>query len=346
MCRAADFAGGQVSVTSKGGSNRVSGSLSSRYQDQNLSWGGNTSNVVRQSGNTNELLGGGFGGPIKRNKTFLFGSLQVNRRLAPLASLNLADHATLLRLGASPDSVTKFINQVGALGLTGVAGNIDPESQQRSGPEPRPVRLEHGPVAHRDDQQPVSASTPRTRRASARPSCSRSAAIPIRTTARISLQVASRMGRWVNQFRGGGSINDSHSDPFLFVPVGRVTNESTLDSGQIADTTFGFGGNAGLPQHNNTKNLEVTNELSVLPGNATHRFALGLYAFGSHFNQDVTNNRYGTYTYNSLADFQDNIPSQFTRTLQPTIRDGGAWNEAVYLSDAWRPRTARRAAPG
>ena len=152
------------------------------------------------------------------------------------------------------------------------------------------------------------------------------------------------MGRWVNQFRGGGSINDSHSDPFLFVPVGRVTNESTLDSGQIAVTTFGFGGNAGLPQHNNTKNLEVTDEISVLPGNATHRFALGLYAFGSHFNQDVTNNRYGTYTYNSLADFQNNIPSQFTRTLQPTIRDGGAWNEALYLSDAWRPRTARRAA--
>ena len=139
-------------------------------------------------------------------------------------------------------------------------------------------------------------------------------------------------------------INDSNSDPFLFVPVGRVTNQSTLDSGQIAMTTFGFGGNAGLPQHNNTKNLEITNELSVLPGNADHRFALGLYAFGSHFNQDATNNRYGTYTYNSLDDFLNNIPSQFTRTLQPTIRDGGAWNEAVYLSDAWRPRTARRVA--
>ena len=33
------FAGGQVSVTSKGGSNRVSSSLSSRFQNQDLAWG-------------------------------------------------------------------------------------------------------------------------------------------------------------------------------------------------------------------------------------------------------------------------------------------------------------------
>ena len=107
------FAGGQVSVTSKGGSNRVSGSLSSHYQDQNLAFGGNTSNVFR-SGNTNEQLGGGYGGPLKRDKIFLFGSLQLNRRLKPLAALNLADDATLLRLGAAPDSVEQ-VHQPGRL---------------------------------------------------------------------------------------------------------------------------------------------------------------------------------------------------------------------------------------
>ena len=51
------FAGGQVNVTSKGGSNRVSGSLSGQYQDRNLAFGGNTGNVFG-SGNTNEQLGG------------------------------------------------------------------------------------------------------------------------------------------------------------------------------------------------------------------------------------------------------------------------------------------------
>jgi len=119
------FAGGQVSVTSRGGGNRVTGSLSSRFQNQDLSWGGNTGSTFG-AGSTNELLSGGFGGPLKRNSTSLFGSLQVTRRIAPLPSLNLADNATLLRLGASPDSVTEFITRVDQLGLTGLAGSIDP----------------------------------------------------------------------------------------------------------------------------------------------------------------------------------------------------------------------------
>ena len=38
-----NFSGGMVSVTTKGGSNRVTGSLSSGLQDKNLSWGGKTS---------------------------------------------------------------------------------------------------------------------------------------------------------------------------------------------------------------------------------------------------------------------------------------------------------------
>jgi hypothetical protein len=334
------FAGGQVSVTSKGGSNRVSGSMSSRFQNQDLSWGGSTSNVF-QSGSTNEQVGVGFGGPLKRNKTFLFGSLQVNRRLSPLASLNLADDATLLRLGASPDSVSQFTSKVGELGLTGLAGNIDPNrtNDQLHSLNRFDWNMGQSHIITVSASFGVNAQDP-----------TRIGATQLQqvggntnaTNGSLSVQVASRVGRWVNQFRGGGSINDSHSDPFLVAPVGRVTNQSTLDSGQIAVTTFGFGGNAGLPQHNNAGNVEFTSELSVLPGNATHRFAMGLYAFGSHFNQDVTNNRYGTYTYNSLADFENNVPSQFTRTLQPTIRAGGAWNEAVYLSDAWRPRSTRR----
>ena len=40
-----NFSGGMVSVTTKGGGNRVSGSLSSELQNQTLAWGGNTGNA-------------------------------------------------------------------------------------------------------------------------------------------------------------------------------------------------------------------------------------------------------------------------------------------------------------
>jgi hypothetical protein len=333
------FAGGQVSVTSRGGGNRVTGSLSSRFQNQDLAWGGNTSNAFGQ-GTTNELLSGGFGGPIKRNHTSLFGSLQVTRRLQPLPSLNIADDATLQRLGASPDSVAKFISTVNGLGLTGLAGDIssDRTSDQYSSLDRFDWNMGRTSIVTITSNLGWNTQDPTRIGSTQLPQVGGNSKT---NNGAVSLQVASQLGRWVNQFRGGASVNDSRSDPYLTAPVGRVTNESTLDSGEIATTIFGFGGNAGLPQHNNTKSFEATNEISVLPGNGTHRFALGLYAYGQDFNQDVTNNRFGTYTYNSLFDFENNTPAQFTRTLQPTIRDGTSWNEAIYLSDAWRPRSSR-----
>ncbi|MGH7583426.1 MAG: carboxypeptidase regulatory-like domain-containing protein, partial [Gemmatimonadales bacterium] len=333
------FAGGQVSMTSRGGGNRVTGSLSSRFQDQDLSWGGNTGSTFG-AGRTNELISGGFGGPLKRNKTSLFGSLQVTRQVSPLPSLNLADNTTLLRLGASPDSVSKFVTMVNQLGLTNLAGTIDPNrtNARYNSLDRFDWNLGQTHIVTITGNLSLSSQDP-TRIGSTQ--LQQVGGNSDAKSAAASLQMASRLGRWINQFRGGATVDDNKSDPYLTAPVGRVINESTLDSGQIATTTFGFGGNSGLPQHNTTTNYEATDELSLIPGAATHRFVLGLYAYGQHFNQDVTNNRYGTYTYNSLADFLNNAPAQFTRTLQPTIRDGGVWNEAIYLSDAWRPRSSR-----
>jgi hypothetical protein len=56
----------------------------------------------------------------------------------------------------------------------------------------------------------------------------------------------------------------------------------------------------------------------------------------SSFEQDVTFNRFGTYTFNSLADFDQNIATSFTRTLRPNVRKGSQLNAALYLGDVWR----------
>ena len=240
--------------------------------------------------------------------------------------------------------MARFINQVGRLGLTGMAGTISPNRDQVGINSLNRFDWNMGQSHIVTISNSITINTQDPTRLASTQLQQVGGNADARRGSRI-LQVASRMGRWVNQFRGSGTLSDNTSNPYLYAPAGRVTNQSTLDSGQIAVTTFGFGGNAGLPQHTTNRKLEFTNELSVLPGNATHRFVLGLYANGAHFNQDATNNRAGTYRYNSLQDFITNTPAQFTRTLQPTIRDGGAWNEAIYLSDAWRPRTARAAAP-
>jgi hypothetical protein len=332
-----NFSGGMVSVTTKGGGNRVTGSLSSGLQNQTLAWGGNTDNAFN-AGNTRENLGAGFGGPLKRNVTALFGGFQVNRRLQPIPSLDIADATTLSRLGASPDSVNKFIQLVGATGLTGQAGAIS--STRTQDQFNSVVRFDWNAgqvhVITFTGQLALNGTDPQSIGSTSLPQVGGN---NTGNSGSGGLQVTSRFNNgMVNAFRGGYSASSSNSTPFLYVPVGRVTNYSPLDSGGVAVNTFGFGGNAGMPRTSTTKTLEITNELSLISPAGAHRWALGFYGNKQDFDQDATTNRFGTFMYNSLSDFENNLPASFTRTLVPSTRSGSVMNEAVYLSDAWRPR--------
>ncbi len=332
------FAGGQVSVQTKGGSNRVSGSLSSRLQDRNLAWGADQSSVFN-AGQTQQQIGAGFGGPLQRNKTFLFGSFQFNRSLNPIASLDLADPATLTRLGAAPDSVSKFISLVNATGLTQRAGVIDPNRtmDRFNGSLRFDWNMGQVNIVTMSANVGVNSQEPQNIGSTQLPQVGGNST---GHNAGLNFMLASRFGRWVNQFRTGLSYTTSSSDPYLYTPSGRVTVQSTLDSSQIAVSNLSFGGNAGLPRSSTNRSAQAIDELSFLPGAATHRFLFGIDASALDFNTSTASNQNGTYTYATLADFANNIPSSFTRTLQPSDRTGTQYNEAIYLSDAWRPRSS------
>ncbi|HEY3933420.1 MAG TPA: TonB-dependent receptor [Gemmatimonadales bacterium] len=336
-----NFSGGMVSVTTKSGGNRITGSLSSSSINQTLAWGGVSGNQF-QAGSTTESIGGGFGGPLKRNVTSLFGSFQYNRSERPITSLNVANPTTLSELGASPDSVAKFINLVQATGLTDKAGTINPNSA-----------TERFNGIFRFDwnagQTHVISFTGSANWNSAEPQRIGSTSLPqvggttAGNSASAGLRVSSRFNSGlINSFNGGYSFQKSNSNPYLLAPAGRVTNYSTVDSNQLTFTTLGFGGNSGFPTSSTTNTVEITNELSLLSPAGAHRWALGVYGNTQDFTNDVTNNRNGTFTYATLGDFETNTPSTFTRTLQPTIRSGQSYNEAVYLSDAWRIPLSKR----
>src|SRR5207248_3227102 len=74
-------------------------------------------------------VGGGMGGPIVRNRVFVFAALQGRWRTQGLPSLTSADAATLDRLGVSPDSASRFRALAGATGMPAVL----PGSDDRAG---------------------------------------------------------------------------------------------------------------------------------------------------------------------------------------------------------------------
>lgn len=329
------FSGGQVSATTRGGSNRQQGSISGNFRDRNLAFGSATDNVFT-SGQTSQQVGAGFGGPLRRDKVFLFGSFNVNRSVNPMASLDAADATTLERLGASPDSVARFIALANATGLTGRVGAVDPNRTQDRftgslrfdwNVADRHIVTMRGDI-NTTTSDPTRIGQTQLPQVGGNQS-NNGGGLAISLVSRPTVDLS-------NEFRAYGSISNNESTPFLYVPVGRVQSQSLLEDGRIATTTFGFGGNSGLPQNSKTKSLEMTNNLSYLVNGGAHRFQLGGLLNLQSFEQNVTNNRYGTYTYNTLADFENNTPAQFTRTLQPVIRDGSSLNSAIFLSDVWR----------
>ncbi len=329
------FSGGQVSATTRGGSNVVQGSFSGNLRDRHLAFGAATDNVFT-AGQTQQQIGAGFGGPLVRDHIFLFGSFSARRSLAPMASLDAADAGTLARLGASPDSVARFITLAGATGLTSRVGAIDPNrtANNYSGLFRFDWNLaDRHTLTVRGDLNSNTSDPTRI----GQTQLPQVGGDQSGSGGGMAVSVASRIGvSFVNEFRAGYNSSTNESTPFHYVPTGRVQNLSSIDGG-VASSTFGFGGNTGLPQTSSNTSFELTNNISWLPDGGVHRFSLGILFSRQSFEQDVTNNRYGTYTYSSLADFEANTPASFTRTLQPTVRDGSSTNAAVYLSDVFRP---------
>src|SRR5207302_10194615 len=84
------------------------GSFTYTLRDRSLAWGQVTTSPFGQ-GYTQNQVSGGMGGPIVRNRLFVFGALQGRWRGQALPSLASADAVTLARLGVSPDSASRFL---------------------------------------------------------------------------------------------------------------------------------------------------------------------------------------------------------------------------------------------
>jgi hypothetical protein len=327
------FSGGQIASTTRSGSNFVQGTFNYSLRDQQLAWEAGDPTAFNR-GYTQNQLSSGFGGPIVKDRLFVFGSAQARRRTDAVPSLVNADAATLGRVGVSRDSVDRFLSIVQGFGLTPDASLEDSRDADTYSALVRLDLLASSgqTLTLRGDfrgtgQDPTRVGTLSLPQTGGNQKSSGGGIMAV-----LSSNFG---GRFINELRAYAQTDQRHSDPFFFMPAARVQVSSDLTDARSI-TTLAFGGNAGLPQRSLARSLDVSNELSWLQGNGDHRVKLGLLFSGSRFSQDVTSNRLGTYTFNSLEDLADNQPSIFTRTLSPAIRTGTSLNSAVYLGDTWR----------
>ncbi|MGI8842074.1 MAG: TonB-dependent receptor [Gemmatimonadaceae bacterium] len=332
------FTGGLVQTTSRGGTNAVAGSFSYALRDPSLQWSDEQEEGSFSQGYTQHQISGGLGGPIIRDRAFWFASAQVRRRLNPLQSILGADAITLERLGTNPDSAERFLDLLGGFGLPLSVAAV---------PDDR--LADNGSVITRLDYQltenhslmlrgNVQGSLQNGFRTSALTVPSYGGEQSSRGAGGM-LMLSSVLGTFLNELRASYAADTRSGDPYLLIPAGRVRVSSELADGALGVSTLAFGGNPALPSDGSGQQLEITNELSLLGFNG-HRYKIGGLLNYSRFTTTNSSDRFGSYTFNSLADFEAGRAASFTRTLAPAEREGGMLNAAIYVGDTWRVNRA------
>lgn len=328
------FTGGQAASTTRGGTNVFQGAVNYSLRDPSLEFVEDPDNAFSQKYTQNQISGG-FGGPIVKNKAFAFGAVSYTRRTDPLQSLLAADPLALQRLGTNGDSVSRFIALLNKFGLQPTTPIIPEERLNNNASALMRVDYSIG-EAHslmlrgdwRGSIQDASRISPF--------SVPHSGGNAKSSGGGGMITLTSHLASIINELRAYSSIDSRNTDPYVRIPSGRVTVASDLTDGTLGVSTLQFGVNPSLPQESRNRLTELSDEISRVSRNASHRIKVGGLLNEERSENGSFNNALGTFTFNSLADFEAGKPSAFNRTLASRDRQARSINSALYLGDSWR----------
>ena len=335
------FSGGLVAATTRGGANMTQGSASYGLRDQSLALDADESSPFTR-GYTQNQLSGGLGGPLVRDRLFLFASGQARLRDDAQMSLLDATPTDLERLGVRPDSVARFLAALQGMGLSPTS--VQPSDTRTTDNLTSLVRVDY--IASNSHTITLRGDW---RWGSQDPSRIQPLSLPQvggstnNSGGGVMATVTSRFGMHIiNEAKVYPNVSHQDGEPFTVLPSGRVLLASDLSGGQpgVAVGTLVFGGNAGLPSGTRSTSLEVADELSFMPGTGVHRLKLGASAQATHSTTQPAANRLGTFTYNSLADLEADQPASFSRALVVPARAASSRDYAAYAADVWRASPA------
>jgi hypothetical protein len=330
------FTGGQVASTTRGGTNVPSGSFSYYFRNPSLAFGEQGPAAFSQLRNQNQLSGG-VGGPLMVDHIFTFGAFSLSRRADNLVDLANDDPTTLQQLGVPQSTVTTFLNALQAKGIP-ITNALVPDSRSVD----NLTAFERLDFLIGDNNSLVIRGDFRGRLQDGQ----RVSPYTLPTAGGhldgagggIFASLTTHLpGNFINEVRTYGQRDYTTQSPYLSGVAGRVNVLPDTTSTSTGITTFGFGGNPGLPQSGYTDLWESTDEISWLSPRGGHRIRLGfLFDLGESsqlYNYGVN----GVYTYNSLQAFIDDSASTFTRAFNANAYHAGSVSGATYIGDTWVP---------
>jgi len=284
---------------------------------------------------------GGDGELIRQALTYN-AAIDVSRSISTPSTLASASDETLLRAGVAPDSVDRVLGVAGPLGLLR-AGGV-PADRQRDA-------LTF--LGRLDDTRDTLA----TRALTGYAGLTKEGALgfgPLAAPASGGEQSQRTLGgqlvlgeyfgpgrNYLNETRIAASRVTSTTAPYLELPGADVLVRSlALDpaANTAVDVTgLSLGGSQGFFNDSRRWTLEAANETMRNARGSRHRLRALLWGRADGLSESGAGNRFGSYGYNSVADFVANNPASFSRTLSSPDRSGRVWNAAGALAHQWFP---------
>ncbi len=272
-------------------------------------------------------------------------AVQGTRRSAPAPSLLRADAAALQRLGVATDSARRLLQLLGSAGIPTELGDIPSDNTTSSALVA--FRLDRAHAATLGglniDTRPRFGVVGAAAYSSTAPTAASALAPPAHDghrssgMASVQLNQSRYFGKdasYLDETRSAFSVNVQRASPYLDLPAGSVLVASSLSDGSLGLSRLQFGGGAGTSESRSWR-WETTNELSFSPLKAvSHRLKVYTQAQLEGFAQESAVTP-GAFSYNSLADVQNNAPVSFERTLFVPDRHTAAASGTLAIADYW-----------
>ena len=330
------FSGAQISLRTNSGNNYVTRSLHQTVDAPSLQY---TDAVGRQLGQqfTNLQLSGSASGPITLDKAFYYVSWQFGRRTSNLQDLLNTDPLALERVGVSADSVQRLLTLLNAGGIPLTSPAIPNGKLNQNGSFI--TSFDFAPTGTHNYNLTVNG-----RWSGADATNLSTTAVPLHggETRTYGATVQARHSSYfhdsfLDETSASFQDNIATGDPYVQLPSATVRVNSQFPDGTAGVSSLLFGGNTGLPRNSSTVTGELQNQLSWISLDNKHRYKFGIDLQYHRYAQDNTTNRFGTFVYNSLADFQNGAPASFSRRLQVNRRLGDDFDFSSWLGDSYRP---------
>lgn len=346
------FAGIQTSVRMTPGTNLVQRNVHATLDAPSLQW---TTPIAQQLATRydQQIVSGTASGPIVLDHVFYASSFQFQRRTSGLTSLVSADPNALAALRISPDSVHQLLSELAPTGIpvfvpdvpgsrqnieTRVAGRLDWVPHPAPPPAPGIIFFQQnatqdayyiqGGGTIRDNDGAMIGST----------SLPSFGGEQTHRDGWAQFTAAKYLPKSIlNESSIGISGSVDRTSPYLDLPSARILVASSLANGDAGLTMLSVGGSSQPRTESRNWQTEIRNQSSWNTWNRRHSVSLTLSGTEDGYAIDQDGG-YGSYVFNSLADFSAGVPASYSRTLTARNNSGHAYTGAIGLGDTYVTR--------